>query len=101
MLRGALLKVAESVNAKAVPDELAPYRKHVQDLCALLMKRVDQNLADLGTGSESILEDVVSNSQLALAWSVRLSAHWAGPVLRHLPEDRLALRNDSVDAWRA
>jgi hypothetical protein len=78
-------------NASA-PTELDAYRAHVLGICEDLERLLLGNLEDLERGPQPILEDVLSNTQLAMRLAQLLSARIASPILRASAADRLCLR---------
>lgn len=81
----ALIQIAHA------PAELEPYRTYVLGLCFHLGEVLDRNLADLERGPEGILEDILSNTQLATRLAQLLSARIASrpcsEVLRAASQD--------------
>jgi hypothetical protein len=61
-----------------------------------MKQRIERNLKDLELGQDSIVEDVLSNTQQVTQHVRLLSSRLATPILRSSPSDRLCLR---VIAW--
>jgi len=80
------------IRTASAPTELDPYRAYVLGICGHLADVLTRNLDDLGRGPEAILEDVLSNTQLATRLAQLLSARIASPILRASAADRLCLR---------
>jgi hypothetical protein len=87
-----VLALADLIRSAAAPAELEPYRTYVLGICAHLIAVLTRNLDDLDRGPEPILEDILSNTQLAMRLAQLLSARIASPILRASPADRLCLR---------
>lgn len=75
-----------------VLSELVPYADRVRAVCKLVRDRILRNLADLALAQDSILEDVLSNTQQATQLLRLLSSRLVTPILRSLPSDRLGLK---------
>lgn len=72
--------------------ELQPFNEWVISFCDHLHSSALQNVADLNLGRDSILPDILSNTQV-LTRSVRLfNQRLVGPVLRARDSDRLCLK---------
>lgn len=75
------------------PDELQEYRKVILDLCEAAKRLTEQILSRLQLLKHAdILEDLVSETQIAMQLVRRLSAVYAIPILRASDSDRLSLR---------
>lgn len=76
-----LLRERLEVAASAIPSELQPFHDWIMSFCNHLQATALQNLGDLNLGRDSILPDVLSNTQV-LTRSVRLfNQRLVGPVL--------------------
>jgi hypothetical protein len=84
--------LTELIQAASAPQELEPHRTYVLGICGQLRDLLTRNLDDLQRGPEGIIEDVLSNTQLATRLAQLLSARIASPILRASPDDRLCLR---------
>ncbi len=73
-------------------SELEPYRKRLCDFCDYIANHVLQNIADLDSGGQLLVEDVLSNTLSAARFTRLLSARLTAPILRARPTDRLTLR---------
>ncbi len=75
-----------------LPSELRPYYEAVLELQAELRQQVTQNLEYLDAGPDTILPELLSNTQ-ATTRSFALHNHiFVRPVLRAKPSDRLCLK---------
>ncbi len=78
--------------AGAIPLELQLFHDWIMSFCDHLQTTALQNVADLNLGRDSILPDILSNTQV-LTRSVRLfNQRLVGPVLRARDSDRLCLK---------
>src|SRR6266511_5996365 len=72
--------------------ELQPFHDWVELDCAELRQKAEQNLADLNSGEDSILPDILSETQnLWLALRI-FNSRFVSHLLRACPTDRLCLR---------
>ena len=78
--------------ARAIPPELQPFHDWIMSICDDLQATTLQNLADLNLGRDSILPDILSNTQV-LTLGVRLfNQRLVSPILRARDSDRLCLK---------
>src|SRR6266568_6906449 len=73
-----------------IPVELEPYRVRVCQFCQQYCILVEENIRDLQLEQDAILEDVLSNTQVATRNATLLSTRWAVPILRSSDADRLS-----------
>lgn len=81
----------EQIVATQTPIELFIYKNKVLERCKSLCRDVELNLKYLAIGEDSILEDLLSKTQLASQETRLMSAMWIVPVLRARTSDRLCL----------
>ena len=75
-----------------IPEELKPYTDWVTNECENIYQRVLQNIRYLGLGQESLLKDILSETQsISNDFSI-LNQYQATPILRVRPSDRLPLK---------
>jgi len=80
------------LSSVSVLPELSAYHEQISKVCEVLHKQGRQNLHDLDLNKDEILPDILSGTQ-NLAKLFRLyNEHFASPILRSLPSDRLCLR---------
>lgn len=84
------------IDSSAISAEISPYANRIRALCVIIMDRIQRNLDDLALGQNSILEDVLSNTQQVNQYVRLLSSRLVTPILRSTKTDRLCLR---VIAW--
>jgi hypothetical protein len=78
--------------ATALPPELQPFQNWIISFCDQLQATALQNLRDLNLGIDSILGNILSETQV-LTRGVRLfNQRLVGPVLRARESDRLCLK---------
>lgn len=78
--------------ANPIPPELQPFHDWIMSFCDQLQATALQNVADLNLGRDSILPDILSNTQV-LTCNVRLfNQRLLGPILRARESDRLCLK---------
>ncbi|MFQ5812607.1 MAG: hypothetical protein ACE5I2_05380, partial [Anaerolineae bacterium] len=81
-----------ALSSVSVLPDLFAYRKRISKVCEVLREQGRQNLHDLNLYKDEILSDILSGTQ-NLAKLFRLyNEHFASPILRSLPSDRLCLR---------
>ena len=85
-------RVSSAIDSADIPAELLPYIRRLSGHCESLQKQILRNLSDLSLGRGEILEDVLSNTQLANFNLKLVSSRLSIPVLRSRPTDRLSLR---------
>ena len=85
-------RVSVAIDSSDIPAELLPYVKRLSDYCESIERLILRNLSDLSLGRGEILEDVLSNTQLANFNLKLVSSRLSIPVLRSRPTDRLSLR---------
>lgn len=78
--------------ADELSPELAPYYGAVLSMHERYRARAAQNLRDLELGLESILPEVLSNTQGVTSRFGVYNQLWVRPVLRSKPSDRLCLK---------
>jgi hypothetical protein len=87
-----LLREHLEVAASAIPPELRPFHNWIMSLCDQFQVAALQNIVDLNLQKDSILPDILSNTQV-LTRSIRLfNQTLVGPVLRARGSDRLCLK---------
>ncbi len=81
-----------ALSSVSVLPELSAYHERISKVCEAFRKQGHQNLHDLNLNKDEILPDILSETQ-NLAKLFRLyNEHFASPILRSLPSDRLCLR---------
>ncbi len=93
-LRYEIEKLQHSLsNARVkIPEELKPYTDWVTNECENIYQRVLQNIRYLGLGQESLLKDILSETQsISNDFSI-LNQYQATPILRVRTSDRLPLK---------
>jgi hypothetical protein len=87
-----LLKRHLEEAATSIPPELQPFRDWIISFCDKLQATALQNLQNLNLGIDSILGNILSDTQV-LTRGVRLfNQRLVGPVLRARESDRLCLK---------
>jgi hypothetical protein len=87
-----LLRECLEEAATALPPELQPFQNWIISFCDQLQATALQNLRDLNLGIDSILGNILSETQV-LTRGVRLfNQRLVGPVLRARESDRLCLK---------
>ena len=81
-----------AIDSSDIPAELLPYVRRLSDYCESIERLILRNLSDLSLMRGEILEDVLSNTQLANSILKLVSSRLSIPVLRSRPTDRLSLR---------
>lgn len=88
----ALLRERLEKAASAIPPELQPFQGWIISFCDKLQATALQNLRNLNLGIDSILPNILSDTQV-LTRNVRLfNQRLVGPVLRARESDRLCLK---------
>ena len=85
-------RVSAAIDSSDIPAELLPYVRRLSDYCESIERLILRNLSDLSLMRGEILEDVLSNTQLANSILKLVSSRLSIPVLRSRPTDRLSLR---------
>lgn len=81
-----------ALSSVSVLPELSAYHGRISEVCKAFRKQGHQNLHDLDLHKDEILPDILSETQ-KLANRFRLyNEHFASPILRSLPSDKLCLR---------
>jgi hypothetical protein len=87
-----IARLESALSSVSVLPELSAYHERISKVCEALRKQGHQNLRDLNLDRDEILPDILSETQ-KLANLFRLyNEHFASPILRSLPSDRLCLR---------
>jgi len=87
-----LKQLEEMIGKAEILPELQPFHDWVELDCAELRQKAEQNLADLNSGEDSILPDILSETQnLWLALRI-FNSRFVSHLLRACPTDRLCLR---------
>lgn len=87
-----IARLKSALSSVSVLPELSAYHEQISKVCEILRRQGHQNLHDLSLNKDEILPDILSETQ-NLAKLFRLyDEHFASPVLRSLPSDRLCLR---------
>jgi hypothetical protein len=85
-------RLLQEIDRSPCSGEIVPYATRIRALCILLKQQILRNLKDLSLGQDTILEDVLSNTQ-QIGQHVRLlSSRLTTPILRSSPTDKLCLR---------
>jgi hypothetical protein len=74
-----------------IPPELSGYRSHIEGVCERLRRQVLRNLKDLSYDLPDTYEVVLRWTQSVMRELELVNSHYAGPILRSLSDDRLAL----------
>lgn len=74
-----------------VPHALKPYQERLKEECEHWIKVIARNLKRLKLQQDTILEDVLSDTQQATKYCRLISERMATPVLRSDDQDSLAL----------
>ncbi len=83
--------ISEIGSSQKMP-EIKPYAARIHALCLDVKQKIQSNIKDLDLNQNSILEDILSNTQ-QITQNVRLlSSRLVTPVLRSSTTDRLCLR---------
>lgn len=88
--------LASLLGAAMIPSELEPYRQLTLLACKEARRRVGLSLQHLALRQEDLIEDVLSDTQIAILLVRRISSRLSIPVLRGAESDRLCLR---LIAW--
>lgn len=75
-----------------IPDELRAYTERIANECDILHQRVLRNLEYLEFGLESLLKDILSETELVTRAFYDLNGQRASPILRVRASDRLSLK---------
>ena len=75
-----------------IPDELRAYTERIANKCDILHQRVLRNLEYLEFGLESLLKDILSETELVTRAFYDLNGQRASPILRVRASDRLSLK---------
>jgi hypothetical protein len=87
-----IARLESALSSVSVLPELSAYHEQISKVCEILRRQGHRNLHDLSLNKDEILPDILSETQ-SLAKLFRLyDEHFASPVLRSLPSDRLCLR---------
>jgi hypothetical protein len=87
-----LLRECLEASASTIPPELQPFQDWIFTFCDKLQTTAQQNLQNLNLGIDSILGNILSDTQV-LTRHVRLfNQRLVGPVLRARESDRLCLK---------
>jgi len=74
-----------------IPPELSGYRSEIEGVCERLRRQVQRNLKDLSYDLPDTYENILRQSQTVMRELELVNSHYAGPILRSLTDDRLAL----------
>ncbi len=74
-----------------IPAELGGYRSHIEGVCERLRRQVQRNIKDLNHDVPDTYENVLGQTQNVMRVLELVNSLYAGPILRSLPDDRLAL----------
>ncbi len=74
-----------------IPPELSGYRSDIEGVCERLRRQVQRNLKDLSYDLPDTFENILRQTQNVMRELELVNSHYAGPILRSLSEDRLAL----------
>ncbi len=74
-----------------IPPELSGYRSHIEGVCERLRRQLQRNLKDLSYDLPDTHEDVLRQTQNVMRELELVNSLYAGPILRSLSADRLAL----------
>lgn len=85
-----------ALSSVSVLPELSAYHEQIIMVCEALRRLGHQNLRDLDLNKDEILPDILSQTQNLTKLFRLYDEHFASPILRSLPSDRLCLR---VIAW--
>ncbi|AGG05940.1 hypothetical protein [Dehalococcoides mccartyi] len=89
-------RLIQEIDSSKTLAEIGPYRTRIRALCLAIKERIQRNLNDLDLGQNSILEDILSNTQQVTQHVRLLSSRLVTPILRSSSTDRFCLR---VIAW--
>lgn len=89
-------RLIQEIDVSKTLTEISPYRVRIRALCLAIKERIQRNLNDLDLGQNSILEDILSNTQQVTQHVRLLSSRLVTPILRSSLTDRFCLR---VIAW--
>jgi len=89
-------RLIQEVDGSKTLAEIGPYKARIRTLCLAIKERIQGNLNDLDLGQNSILEDILSNTQQVTQHVRLLSSRLVTPILRSSSTDRFCLR---VIAW--
>jgi len=89
-------RLSAEINDAQVIDELKPYLNRVVLICDEIKHKLIRNLQDLNLNVDSILEDVLSNTQQTTQIARLLSSRMVTPILRCSPKDKLGVK---VISW--
>src|SRR5579859_6983951 len=76
----------------AIPVLLEPYSRKMINMCLMFRGEAETNLTLLGFNSDSLLEDVLSKTRVAVYYLRLLSSRLASPVVRGGDGDQLCLK---------
>jgi hypothetical protein len=79
------------LQAVVIPGSLEPYRQQLIAWSATISSLAAKNLEYLRLGEDSILKEILGNTQRALRQMRLMSADLVTPVLRGTPSDRICL----------
>ena len=85
-------KLEASLSGLPIPALLEPYRTRLVSFCLHLQKDTMDSLALLALSNDSILEDLLSRTQISTQSLRFISTRLAIPVLRSSPKDALCLK---------
>ncbi len=87
-----LQQLEEMIGETEVLEELQPFHIWVKLACSQLREKAEQILDDLNSGEDSILPDILSETQnLRLELQI-FNSRFVSHLLRAKPSDRLCLR---------
>jgi hypothetical protein len=81
-----------ALSSVSVLAELSAYHRQISEVCGILREQGHQNLRDLNLNEDEILPDILSSTQNLNKLFRLYDEHFASPLLRPLPSDRLCLR---------
>lgn len=91
-LKHGWLTLESSLSGSQIPPLLEPYRSKIVSYCRHYRLDTEANLALLQLQNDSILEDLLSRTQVATHFLGIISSRLATPVLRSSPDDTLCLK---------
>ena len=87
-----IARLESAISSVSVLPELSAYHEWISRVCEALRKQGHQNLSDLDLNRDEILPDILSETQKLDNLFRLYNEHFASPILRSLPSDRLCLR---------
>lgn len=91
LLRDVTLLI-QNINQAKIISELIPYVSQVISVCEETKNTIDNNLSDLELNTDSILDDILSNTQQVTQIVRLLSARMTTPILRCSERDKLGIK---------